>query len=36
MLRHSLPEPHQGIRWGVLGGATVFALMLVIGYVLVS
>ncbi len=36
MFRNSLPEPVVGIPWGALGGAVVFALMLVIGYVMVS
>ena len=36
MLRTSAPEIPEGTSWGVIGGAIVFVLMLVIGYLVVS
>jgi hypothetical protein len=36
MFRTSVPEVPEGTPWGVIGGAFVFVLMVVIGYLVVS
>ena len=36
MFRTSVPEIPEGTPWGVIGGASVFVLLLVIGYLVVS